>query len=227
METRPQSLVVRDDADHLIPAASAGSSLAPVDGRISLPIDVTLPPVPRSVRTLSLLEGHLYAVAPTKMLTFPFDALDQLAKAPAGDPRLSRTQEEVVCRASRVVAADDRWSVEITLDYPEGNVKLDSFQSWVVNNEAYLEHGADRLPSSSYLLEESTPRHAVLTYNFSDPEKRKRGLGRLETRLPDARAGRESSPDVLLQGRAPALKHGRAGRWMQGPIAWCARGILR
>ena len=176
LETRPQSLVVRDDAGRLLPVGPAGSSLAPVDGRISLPLDVTLPPAPRSVRTLSVLEGQLYAVAPTKMLTFTFDSLDQLARAPADDPRLSRTQEEVVCTVSRVVTAEDHWSVEVTLDYPEGNVKLDSFQSWVVNNEMVLEHGADRLPSSSYLLEESTPRHAVLTYNFSDPEKMKRGL---------------------------------------------------
>ena len=176
LETRPQAVVVRDDAGRAVPAGMAGSSLAPVDGRISLPLDVTLPPLSRSVRSLSLLEGQLYAVAPTKMLTFTFDSLDQLAKAPAGDPRLSRTQEEVVCRASRVVAADDHWSVEITLDYPDGNVKLDSYQSWVVNNEAYLEHGADRFPSSSYLLEESTPRRAALIYNFSDPEKMKRGL---------------------------------------------------
>ena len=87
LETRPQSLVVRDNAGRLLPAtAAAGSSLAPVDGRISLPIDVTLPPLSCSVRGLSVLEGQLYAVAPTKMLTFTFDSLDALAKACAGRP---------------------------------------------------------------------------------------------------------------------------------------------
>ena len=178
LETRPQSLVVRDDAGRLLPASvGAGSSLAPVDGRISLPFDVTLPPPPRSVRSLSVLEGQLYAVAPTKMLTFTFDSINALAKAAPGDPRLSHTQEEVVCTVSRVVAAEGHWSMEITLDYPEGNVKLDSYQSWVVNNEMYLEHAGERFASSSYLLEESTPRRTVLTYNFSDPEKMKRGLG--------------------------------------------------
>jgi len=174
LETRPQSLVARDDGG-LLPAVGAGSSLAPVDGRISLPFDVTLPPLSRSVRSLSVVEGQLYAVAPTKMLTFTFDSIEALAKAAPGDPRLSHTREEVVCTVSRVVAAEDRWSVEITLDYPEGNVKLDSYQSWVVNNEMYLEHAGERFASSSYLLEESTPRRAVLTYNFSDPEKMKRG----------------------------------------------------
>ncbi len=115
------------------------------------------------------MEGELYAIAPTKMLTFTFDTIDQQQKL---------MQEGVSCRVSQVVTADDHWSIEVTLDYPEGNVKLDSYQSWVVNNEIHLESkdGADALASSSYLLEESTPRHAVLTYNFSDKEKMKRGL---------------------------------------------------
>jgi hypothetical protein len=169
LETRPRSLTVRDDAGRSLASDSSASSLAPVDGRTSLAFEVPLPSVDRSVGKLSLLEGELYAVAPTKMLTFTFDSIDQGQKL---------LQEEVVCRISKVVTADDHWSVEITLDYPEGNVKLDSYQSWVVNNEIRLEskNGANRFPSSSYLLEESTPRHAVLTYNFSDKERMKRGL---------------------------------------------------
>jgi hypothetical protein len=169
LETRPRSLTVRDDAGRSIASDSSPSSLAPVDGRTSLAFEMTLPPVDRSVGKLSLLEGELYAIAPTKMLTFTFDSIDQQQKL---------TQEGVVCCVSKVVTAEDHWSVEITLDYPEGNVKLDSYQSWVVNNEIHLESkdGADKLPSSSYLLEESTPRHAVLTYNFNDKEKIKRGL---------------------------------------------------
>ena len=140
-----------------------------MDGRNSLSFEVTLPPVARSVGKLSLVEGELYAVAPTKMLTFTFDSLEK---------GQNQTQENVVCRISNVVTEEDHWSIEITLDYPEGNVKLDSYQSWVVNNEIHLESkdGGDRFPSSSYFLEESTPRHAVLTYNFNDKEKMKRGL---------------------------------------------------
>ena len=157
LETRPRS------------SESVASSLAPVDGRTSLAFDVPLPSVDRSVGKLPLLEGELYAIAPTKMLTFTFDSIGQQQKL---------TQEGVVCSVSKIVTADDHWSIEITLDYPEGNVKLDSYQSWVVNNDIHLESkdGADTFPSSSYLLEESTPRHAVLTYHFSDKERMKRGL---------------------------------------------------
>ena len=157
LETRPRS------------SDSVASSLAPVDGRTSLAFEAPLPSVDRSVDKLPLLEGELYAIAPTKMLTFTFDSLDQ-------QPKLM--QEGVICRVSKLVTTDDHWSIEITLDYPEGNVKLDSYQSWVVNNDIHLESkdGAEKFPSSSYLLEESTPRHAVLTYHFSDKERMKRGL---------------------------------------------------
>ena len=177
LETRPRSLTVHDDAGRVLPAGTATSSLAPVDGRTSLPFDVALPPVDRSVKTLSLVEGELYAVAPTKMLTFSFGSLGDLAKAPPGDAQLQQTQEGVSCRIGKVTAEDERWSVEIILDYPDGNAKLDSYQSWVVNNEIALERAdGDRFSTSTYLLEESTPRHAVLTYHFTDKERLKRGL---------------------------------------------------
>ncbi len=178
LETRPRSLLVRDDAGRPLPIGAVTSSLAPVDGRISLPFDIALPNVDRTVKRLSRLEGEFYAVAPTKMLTFSFAPLDQLRGVDAADPLRQSIQEGVQCRVSKVAVEDDHWSVEITLDYPEGNVKLDSYQSWVVNNEMYLE-GKDgaRFPSDSYLLEESTPRHAVLTYHFTDKEKMKRGPG--------------------------------------------------
>ena len=72
LETRPHSLLVIDDAGRSLPIGPVTSSLAPVDGRNSLSFDVALPPIDRAVKSLSRLEGEIYAVAPTKMLTFSF-----------------------------------------------------------------------------------------------------------------------------------------------------------
>ncbi len=178
LETRPGSLRVLDDDGHSLPIGAVTSSLAPVDGRISLPFDVTLPPIDRAVKKLSRMEGEFYAVAPTKMLTFSFAPLDQLRDAPSDDPRRQSSQEGVECQISKVVTEDDHWSVEATLVYPEGNVKLDSYQSWVVNNEMVLvDKDGRRFPSDTYLLEESTPLRAVLTYHFTDKAKMKGGPG--------------------------------------------------
>jgi hypothetical protein len=178
LETRPQSLRLQDDKRHHIPVPEEGNSFAPVDGRISLAFDVTLPALPRSAATLGLLEGKLSAVGPSKMLTFTFETLDRLHKAAPDSPERRLTQEGVVCKVSKVVLAQDRWTVQVILDYPPGGRKLESYQSWVVNNEMTLvekKGAARRLPSSSYVQESASSRRAVLSYNFVDKGKLLRG----------------------------------------------------
>jgi hypothetical protein len=179
LETRPHNLVVRDDKGNDLRADNEGSSVAPVDGRTALAFDVPLPPAPRASKRLGLLQGDLYAIGPSKMLTFTFDPLGKLAKADPDDPSRRPVQEGVACGLSKLALGDDHWTVQVTLDYPEGNVKLDSYQSWVVNNELYLEStdGKARLAPETYLLEGSTPRRAVLSYHFTDKEKMKSGPG--------------------------------------------------
>jgi hypothetical protein len=188
LETRPHNLVVRDDKGNDLRADNEGSSVAPVDGRIALAFDVPVPPAPRASKRLGLLEGELYAVGPSKMLTFPEEKaneaqkwapLGQLAKTGPRDSSRWLVQEGVTCGLSKLVLDDDHWTIQVTLEYPEGNVKLDSYQSWVVNNELYLEStdGKARLAPETYLLESSTPRRAVLSYHFTDKEKMKSGPG--------------------------------------------------
>jgi hypothetical protein len=186
LETRPQSLRLQDDKRHDVPVPEKENAFAPVDGRISLAFDVTLPALPRSAAALGLLEGKLSAVGPSKMLTFTFDTLDlaaadqdrRLGKAAADSPGRRLTQEGVVCTVSKVVLAQDRWTVQVVLNYPPGGRKLESYQSWVVNNEMTLvekKDAARRLPSSSYVQESASSRRAVLSYNFVEKGKVPRG----------------------------------------------------
>jgi hypothetical protein len=191
LETRPQNLRLVDDKGKEVPVPADGSSMAPVDGRTSLVSEVTLPAPPRSARAIGLLEGTLNVVGPSKMLTFTFDTLDQLEKAAAGDALRRQEREGVVCQVSRVVLARDRWTVQITLDYPTGNKQLESYQSWVVNNELALESkdGKKRLVTRDYVLETSSTRRAVLSYHFRDRDGQTRGRGedwRLTYRTPAA-----------------------------------------
>jgi hypothetical protein len=148
-----------------------------VDGRISLVSEVHLPALPRSAPRIGLLEGRLNVIAPSKMLTFTFDALDRLDKGGPDAPERRLTQEGVVCRLGKIVLAKDRWTVQVLLDYPPGNRPLESYQSWVVNNELVLESsdGKRRLVSGDYVLESATPRRAVLSYHFRDKESQVRG----------------------------------------------------
>ena len=173
LETSPRGLAVRAGGGPL-PAREEGSTLAPVDGRLSLAFDVPLPAVPRAAPRLTQIAGKLSAVAPSKMLTFTFDALDRLTK---DGPARRQTQDGVSCRVTGVVLSAERWTVQVAVDYPPGAVKLESYQSWVVNNEMVLvsRDGTRRLPAAGYVLDSSTGQRAVLAYHFLDKGKAVRG----------------------------------------------------
>lgn len=170
LETRPRGLRWTDDRNNAGTLPDEGSSLAPVDGRIALGIDLHLPVFPRSVASLRSLEGELSMIGPSKMLTFAFDRLDRLAQAKANDPERQLRQENVACRILDVKLLRDRWTVRIALDYPPGMKQLDSNQSWVVNNEMTLESldGKKRFAGTNYVLESATSRRAVLSYHFRE-----------------------------------------------------------
>jgi hypothetical protein len=171
LETRPTDLRVQDERKQSLPVPQeSGSAPAPVYGRTSLVLDVPLPSVPRSVPRLGLLAGGLTVIAPSKMLTFDLGPLDKLAAARSGTPPRRQEQDGVVCRVSELVLAKDRWTVQITLDLAPGGKQLDSYQSWVVNNELVLEaKDGRRLTTNEYAVEKADGgRHAVVSYHFTD-----------------------------------------------------------
>jgi hypothetical protein len=173
LETRPHNVRLVDDRNQATAVPDDGSELAPVDGRISLVFDVHLPALPRTVAKIRSLEGQLSAIVPSKMLTFTFNTLDQLARAPASGPAQTLNREGVTCEVRKVTLDKGRWSVRIALEYPPGMKQLDSNQSWVVNNELALESadGKRRVVSRDYVLESSTPRRAILSYHFRGKDK--------------------------------------------------------
>jgi hypothetical protein len=177
LETRPRAVRLVDDKKNIVAVPDEGSSLVPVDGCIALSFDLRLPALPRTVSTISTLEGELSMIGPSKMLTFTFDALDKLAKASINDPERRLTQEGVTCHIRKVVFDRERWTIQVALDYPPGMKRLDSNQSWVVNNEMVLEStdGEKRLVSNQYVVETATPRQAVLSYHFRDKGDTTRG----------------------------------------------------
>jgi hypothetical protein len=177
LETRAADLKLTDDRMRPIPVQPDGSSVAPIDGRMSLVTDIHLPGLPRSASKIGSLTGQFHVVGPTKMLTFRFDSLDTLAKAAANSPTRNLEMEKVRCSLAKVDLLRDRWTVRVALDYPPGNKQLESYQSWVVNNEMVLvsADGKRRLAASDYVLETATTTRAVISYHFRDREKPSRG----------------------------------------------------
>lgn len=170
LETRPRGVHLIDDKNNALAVPDVGISLAPVDGLIALGIDLHLPALPRSVTTIRKLEGELSMIAPSKMLTFAFENLENLAQTKVNDPERQLTQDGVTCRILDVKLFRERWTVRVALDYPPGMKQLDTNQSWVVNNEMTLvaPDGKKRFGSTNYVVESATSRQAILSYHFRD-----------------------------------------------------------
>lgn len=171
LETRPRDLVVKDERGHVIHVPSEGSVFAPVDGKLALAIEVPLPALPRSMAKIGSLTGKLMAIAPTEMATLSFDKLSRLAAAQAGSAERRRGAHGMTCTLTKVDILSDRVSVQVRLELPPGGPTLESYQSWVVNNEMQLQNkdGAKRTPKN-YSLDSSTARGAVLSYHFTDKD---------------------------------------------------------
>ncbi len=190
LETRPHAVRLRDDKGNVLAVPDEGSSLAPVDGLIALNLDLRLPALPRSINKISSLEGQLSMIGPSKMLTFHFDRLDKIAKANANDPERNLTEEGITCRILDVKLQRDHWTVRVALDYPPGMKQLDSYQSWVVNNELTLESldGKKRFASTDSAVRSATTRQAILDYHFRDkkggPVRGKPGDWKMSYRTP-------------------------------------------
>jgi hypothetical protein len=115
----------------------AGTGQVPVHGRSAIELELPLPAPERSSAALTRLSGNLSVIGPTKMHAVRFSGLGGKSKVRPQVP-----EEGITVSLRRFTVVDqDLWEVEIGLAYPPGAPKLESFQSWLVNNRIYLEKG--------------------------------------------------------------------------------------
>ena len=164
LETIPQGVVAFDDKGRQHPVPDAGKGQAPVDGRMSLMIDVPLPALPRTTLALAKLEGRLDVVTPSKMEQFDFPHIVKGA---------ALTRDSVTCKITKVAWSEDRGTVQVTIENPPGGTILESYQPWDSNNTMTLlsKDGKTRFIANSYVRESESSRRAVLSYHFTDRTK--------------------------------------------------------
>jgi hypothetical protein len=73
--------------------------------------------------------------------------------------------------------------VGLLLEYPADGPKFESFQSWLVNNEIYLEKEKDGIkqhfpPNLGYETDDATDTRALIKYRFGDEPDKKLLLGK-------------------------------------------------
>lgn len=198
IEDQPQLVRALDATNKQLPFNARAAEPTPVEGKFVFPLEVKLPTVPRG-KKLNLVEGKVGAVLPTEMLTFTdFRDLAALAQAkPGGAQRQALPQKGVTCRVEGVALGRDRWSIRMSLDYPEGNRVLESYQagSMVVFNELLLVSGSGKgmrvLRPSASVANVTGSRRTVVTFHFTEG-------GRAPPSKPSAWKLRYTAPALIV-----------------------------
>jgi hypothetical protein len=184
LEIHKEALVVQDDKGRTIDVPDSGQGMLPIGQRLAKDVQIQFAAPRRSAASLGLLKGAITVVGPGKILTFRFDKLARIEKR---EDARTQTQEGVTVslRELRPEAeeGDAIWTVGLLLEYPSDGPKLESFQSWIVNNQIYLEKGKGGAkqklePNLGYETDESTDTKAIVRYRFGDEPSKKLLLGK-------------------------------------------------
>lgn len=168
VESRPRGLQVQFTDGQTRQGPDEGTAPVPVDGRFATTFTIRLPVIPRAESAIAGLSGKLEAIVPTRMVSVTMPSLAELEAAPSsGAPVLSFPKEGPAGRITKIVRNRERWSVQVVLPTPPGGEMFESYQSWVIQNNASLRRADGTVwRSSGYILEGNTPSRSVVTYHF-------------------------------------------------------------
>jgi hypothetical protein len=179
LELKPESLAVQDDKkrDLEVPANAGGREQAG-EARFGKQFEVYLPAPPRTTLRFGSVKGKLLLTGPSKWLTFTFPTLGKLQADRKGRKLI---KEGVIVDISALDLPDNRndvWKIEMTLEYPPGGPKFESFESWLVYNEINLEKDGskERIPNNAgYTTGGGGENRASITYYFANGDGVERG----------------------------------------------------
>jgi hypothetical protein len=168
MQSQPDTLTVQDDKGVALKSnVVGGGGRAPVKGRLATEAQVVLEAPRRGVNHLGLLKGSFSIVGPSKMLEFNFDRLAKVDKRTPIEKTPSLTKEGVTVHLRELTTEADLWTIGVLLDYPAEGPDFESFESWLVNNEASLQNKAGkRFGPGGYEIDEQQGSKALITYRF-------------------------------------------------------------
>src|SRR5205085_331250 len=129
--------------------------------------------VPRSARTIKLLEGSFNVIGAARMLRYSFEDV--------GLKEQQKGEDGVTVKVKGAFKeGDELWKAQVTLEYPEGGPQLESFETgaWLSENKAYLvskdnKRRMDVNGGSDY--DASGERRAVINYHWVAPDDTKFG----------------------------------------------------
>lgn len=168
MQTQAEGVTVQDDKGVALKSVVlGGSGRAPIKGKLATEAQVMLEAPRRGVNSLGLLKGNFSIVGPSKMLEFSFDPLAKVDKKTPLEKAPFKTQEGVTVRLREVTTEPELWTIGVVLEYPPDGPDFESFESWLVNNDAQLQNKAGKVfGPGGYEIDDQQGSTGVITYRF-------------------------------------------------------------
>jgi hypothetical protein len=185
LENQPEDLVIQDDKGNSVDIPEGPKGPSAVAHRLAAQLQMRVGAPRRSAAQLGLLKGKVRIAGPSQMLTFTFDKLKKIDNE---KDALKETQAGVTVRIREMRAEGEEgeqvWTAGLLLEYPPGGPSFESFQSWLVNNEVYLEKEKDglkqRFPYNlGYEKDDESDNKAMVRYRFGDDPDKNLNLGKL------------------------------------------------
>lgn len=161
--TRPAGIEITDAAGKKLAVQNPGTGREAVTSPLATRISLRLQAPARSVGKLGLIKGKMSMVGPAEMLAFTIADLDKLdaPKALPAQKGVKATVEELVRDGTK------RWSVTFRLDYPADGPRFQSFESWLVNTQAFLvDPKGNRHGTEEFAIDDQTSHRARMTFHF-------------------------------------------------------------
>src|ERR1043166_6877195 len=114
-----------------------GRGKVPAPGRSTTELDVQTAAPDRTSPKIASVEGTVWALGPSKMLTFTFDKL-AIQKAAFKEPPTKTEDGVTVSILGIKPVRDEAILVKVKIDNPKGTVSFDSHESWIDNSRMAL-----------------------------------------------------------------------------------------
>jgi hypothetical protein len=173
MEIQPDAVEVRDGKGDTLKNLQGGGGRAAIGRPLSSEAQVRVEAPARPAEKIGLFQGGLTLLGPSRLLSFTFDNLAKVERG-KGDRGPKQTQDGVTVQLREFNPTADLWTVGVLLEYPAVGPEFESFESWLVNNEIFLERKDGRgrhAANGGYTLDDSSGRKALLTYRFIEDVK--------------------------------------------------------
>jgi hypothetical protein len=154
-----------DDRGEVVRVDGAGGELEKAIDAVGTAAEFQIPLVnpPRGARTIASVKGKLRALLPGKIESFEFTGLKNAKKVEQHKAGVTVTLDEVRHN-------NDAWEVRMRVRFDKAANALESFRSWIYNNEAYLV-GPDgkRISHAGFETTRQTQDEVGVAYLFDLP----------------------------------------------------------